>query len=208
MAEPYLLKPWLTLDLWTCEQAIALLSGSEPDAEHGGVIDFPEYDFHEHFAEGIPCFLDGLGYDDHPRREQSIDDTMTLIRIMRNIDRDECRSPAEWLAYAERNGFEPYWLAWAREHGYLTASSNPAKLATLAGSGSTAADNTREGAVMRAILELKYDPQNFPRGKRGVRGARAEVIDKAGGDARKNNKALDRMIEKGVVVLTRSNPPD
>ncbi|MFL9996123.1 hypothetical protein PQR34_30000 [Paraburkholderia sediminicola] len=195
--EPHLLKRWLLLDCWTCEQAKLLLSGSEPHGTLHGIV--PNYDgfTRADHAEGYACFLDGRADDDHPRREQSIEDLMAVLLFTENIDADERRSPAEWLELAKRNGFTPHWLPWAHKNGLIEPDPNQVRSEP----ASSNAAMTIEEKVMHAIRELGIDPLRFPSGRRGTRGARADVIKKAGLDKVSGNKAFDRLRDKLQIVF-------
>lgn len=217
--EPHLLRPWLTLDRWTCSEAMWLLAGHEPDgSEYGLVINYDGFT-HDDFKQGYGCFLDGSPtYDDHPCREQSIDDTMVMIRIMRNIDRGECRSPAEWLVYAKRNGFTPHWLTWACEQGLIEADLGlicPVNSAKAVTDLNVTADDDKpdvpppdalvNDVVMWAVRNIYSDPFKLPNPKRGpgapkaIRGFLKEHMPTFKGDV---SKALGRLKEAGKVDYT------
>jgi hypothetical protein len=218
-AEPHLLRPWLTLDRWTRDEAMLLLSGSEPDGTTVGYV--PNYGgfTYDDFTKGYGCFLDGSPtYDDHPRREQSIEDFAKVLLIMRNIDADERRSPAEWLAYAKRNGFVPHWLKWAQEQGLIEAdlvSICPVNSAKAVTDLNVTDDDDKpdvpppdalaQDVVLWAVKRIYPDPHKLPNPKRGPGAPKAirEFLKKHMPTFKRDvSSALARLKEAGKVDYT------
>lgn len=98
----------LRRDVWTRRDALLILSGFHPETALD-ITGNPDID--------RLAYLDGLRSHNlrmirriHPRDLESTREFLTLSDYAHGQDMAECKSPAEWLAWAESKGFRPYWL--------------------------------------------------------------------------------------------------
>ncbi len=107
------LRPWLSLPIWSAEQAAALISGMDPDRQSTGTLEM----------------LDGESFSLPPTvAEQGWEFILTVNKIKNDFLRianahEKVRacpiSPTEWLALAEKVGMTPDWLTFAKDNDLL-----------------------------------------------------------------------------------------
>ncbi|MDA8363701.1 MAG: hypothetical protein M0Z84_07745 [Gammaproteobacteria bacterium] len=97
-------------DTWTRGEALLILSGYQPNTSTafvaGNTVPFQ------------PAYLDGTTWGglqqtglSHPRELDALGDYLVLTGYAAGGALEERKTPAEWLEWAEKKGFVPYWIS-------------------------------------------------------------------------------------------------
>jgi len=162
---PVLISDWMKKDLWSRREAVQLLAGCLP-SQSGLDITAPRNyldktdDYHLLYGDappkGWPDNIDPFGdYPrlKHPLREELTQNLCTLISWITHCDLDETKPPKEWIDWADKKGFKPYWLEYA-----TTIQSAPAADAeAMQNITPTAKPGITKSAVINAFEGMLFD---------------------------------------------------
>jgi hypothetical protein len=156
---------YLSLDNWTCDEAMHLIAGVLPEAPYGTSM-------------GWFTIEGRLLHNDHGERDARFEKIRLYTKLwLSNPNHLKQSDPYTFLAWAQEKGIEIYWLEMARERGYLNLIPKTEKTKPIESINTEPVQRSKaqENAILNEIKKQNFSPLTLPINLPGKAGVKASV---------------------------------